>query len=83
MEYYLLVARSITHAQQMARALEQAGIHTKLRRAGGDLTERGCGYTLSVGAAQYARARERLNAVGQYPAKVFFVSGSERREVGL
>ena len=44
METYLLLARSVTHAQQMMRILERGGIYTKVQRAGGTLTQKGCGY---------------------------------------
>ena len=33
MERYLLVARSITHAQQMMKVLDRAGIRTRVLRA--------------------------------------------------
>ena len=48
MERYLLVARSITHAQQMMKVLDRAGIRTRVLRASAELTGRGCGYTLEV-----------------------------------
>ena len=48
MDYYLFAARSVTHAQRMARLLSDAGISAKIRRAGAAITERGCGYTLAV-----------------------------------
>lgn len=37
MDYYLFAARSVTHAQRMARLLSDAGISAKIRRAGGVL----------------------------------------------
>ena len=48
MDYYLFAARSVTHAQRMARLLSDAGISAKIRRAGAAITERGCGYTLEI-----------------------------------
>ena len=42
MERYLLVARSITHAQQMMKVLDRAGIRTRVLRASAELTGRGC-----------------------------------------
>ena len=38
MERYLLVARSITHAQQMMKVLDRAGIRTRVLRASAELT---------------------------------------------
>lgn len=81
MEYYLLTARSITHAQQMMRVLERSGIGTKVRRASAALTKRGCGYTLQIAPRHYSRAMEALAAAHQSPVKVFFVRNGVRQEV--
>ena len=62
MERYLLVARSITHAQQMMKVLDRAGIRTRVLRASAELTGRGCGYTLEVAERNYAAAIRRLLA---------------------
>lgn len=51
MERYLLVARSITHAQQMMKVLDRAGIRTRVLRASAELT--------AVAAATRWRSRER------------------------
>ncbi|MFQ6975886.1 MAG: hypothetical protein ACLRSD_01800 [Oscillibacter sp.] len=40
MDYYLFAARSVTHAQRMARLLSDAGISAKIHRAGAEITER-------------------------------------------
>ena len=37
LEQYLIIARSVTHAQRMTRLLSDAGISAKIRRAGGVL----------------------------------------------
>lgn len=55
MDYYLFAARSVTHAQRMARLLSDAGISAKIRRAGAAITERGCGYTLEIPRRHAAR----------------------------
>ena len=60
MDYYLFVARSVTHAQQMAGVLSGAGVSAKIRRAGSGVTGRGCGYTLEVAERNYAAAIRRL-----------------------
>ena len=44
MDYYLFAARSVTHAQRMARLLSDAGISAKIHRAGAEITARGWGY---------------------------------------
>jgi len=80
---YLFTARSVTHAQQMTRLLEQDGIYVKVRRVGSGVTKDGCGYTLEIPARQYARAAERLRTQENRPVKVLFVSGGKTREVAL
>lgn len=70
MEHYLLIARSVTHAQQMLRVLERGGIHTRVQRASAEVTGRGCGYTLEVSARQYPAAMRRLQDAQLKPVKV-------------
>ena len=65
MERYLLVARSITHAQQMMK-----GIRTRVLRASAELTGRGCGYTLEVAERNYAAAIRRLQDAQVEPVKI-------------
>lgn len=81
MEYYLFTARSVTHAQRMARALSEAGIPAKIRRAGAALTGRGCGYTLAIEPRGYLRAREVCLARNVLPTRVLHVKNGETREV--
>ncbi len=81
MDRYLLVARSITHAQQMLKALERGGIRTRVLRASAELTGRGCGYTLEVSQRSYAAAIRRLQDAQLRPLKVIHQSGGERQEV--
>lgn len=82
MERYLLLARSITHAQQMIRVLDRAGIHARVLRAGAALTGRGCGYTLEVSARNYPAAVRRLREAQVTPVKVIRQTGEEKREDG-
>ena len=81
METYLLLARSVTHAQQMMRTLDQGGIRTKMQRAGGGLTKKGCGYSLRIPAKDYAAAKEYLKVAGEKPTKVFLERNGERIEL--
>ena len=39
MEYYLILARSVTYAQRMQKTLDRAGIRCRIFRAPRDLTE--------------------------------------------
>lgn len=81
MDHYFFTARSVTHAQQLLRALEQAGIPAKMRRAGAALSDRGCAYALEISAAHYLRARRRLAEKRLRPVRVFVQEGGMLREV--
>ena len=81
MDYYLFAARSVTHAQQMAGVLSGAGIGARIRRAGADVTGRGCGYTLEIPRRSYARALDACRAGGVQPVRILFVSGGTKQEV--
>lgn len=83
MDHYFFTARSITHAQQMARALEQIGIGVKMRRADARLSDRGCAYALEIGANSYLRARRQLSAKRLHPVRVYLQEGGVLREVLL
>ena len=71
MPYYLLLSRSITHAQRMSRVLERAGITARFFRPPMGLTDRGCSYAVRVSADNAAAAVERLRAEGLLPMRVF------------
>ena len=60
MEEYLITARSVTHAQRMAQALERKGLHTVVARApiGAD----GQGLRLCAAAAGQGKGGGRLGA---------------------
>ena len=49
LEQYLIIARSVTHAQRMERELRRAGLRVGVFHAPLELTAgRGCAYALSV-----------------------------------
>ena len=73
MPYYLLLSRSITHAQRMSRILEWAGITARFFRPPMGLTDRGCSYAVRVNAESLPSAIERLRAEGLLPMRVFRV----------
>lgn len=83
MDYYLFLARSVTHAQRMAKVMSAAGVSSKIRRTTADITERGCGYTLQVPLHGFARARDACRAGGVLPVRVLRVSGEKKQEVAL
>ena len=67
MPYYLLLSRSITHAQRMSRVLERAGITARM-----GLTDRGCSYAVRIGEGALSPALEHLRAEGLLPMRVFY-----------
>lgn len=76
MPYYLLLSRSITHAQRMSRALERAGITARFFRPPMGLTDRGCSYAVRIGGDSLPAALERLRAENLPPMRVFY-AGSD------
>ena len=74
MPYYLLLCRSITHAQRMSRTLERGGIRAPYFRPPVGLTDRGCSYAVRVGTLPEALAR--LRAENLLPTRVFY-AGSD------
>ena len=83
MESYLIIARSVTYAQRMQRALARAGIRSQIFRAPRELTELGCAYAVQISvpdlpAALTAIHRERLD-----PVQIFLNQRGLYREVGL
>lgn len=83
MDHYLFTARSITHAQSMAKALERSGINVRVRRVGNGVTQNGCGYTLEVADRHFSAASDLLRAAGQHPVKAFHVVNGVKSEVVL
>ncbi len=72
MSYYLLLSRSITHAQRMSRVLERAGITARFFRPPMGLTDRGCSYAVRIGEGSLPAAMERLWSEGLVPMRVFY-----------
>jgi len=75
MPNYLLLSRSITHAQQMSAALERFGIRAPYFRAPMALTSRGCSYALRLDPSRFADAMARLADRGLQPTGVFYDRG--------
>ena len=74
MPYYLLLSRSITHAQRMSRTLERAGITARFFRPPMGMTDRGCSYAVRVSANALPNALERLREEGLLPMRIFYIS---------
>ncbi|MBO4854558.1 MAG: DUF3343 domain-containing protein [Oscillospiraceae bacterium] len=83
MEYYLLIARSVTHAQRMMRALQGCSIRAAMFRAPAGLTNRGCSYALRVRAERRQEAQDCLDRAGLRPTAVFKREGNRYVEVSV
>ncbi|QNL45610.1 DUF3343 domain-containing protein [Oscillibacter hominis] len=81
MEYYLIIARSITYAQRMSRVLERIGIRAQIFRAPVGLTDRGCSYALRVRTEHLAPALRALHEAGLNPIQVFLFQQGEYHEL--
>ena len=71
MEHDLILARSVTYAQRMQRALERAGIRCSIRRAPRDLTNLGCAYVVEVPARELSPALTVIHREGLGPTQVY------------
>ena len=71
MTYYLLLSRSITHAQRMTRTLERAGITARFFRPPMGLTDRGCAYAVRMNG-DLPTALQRLREAGVPPMRIFY-----------
>lgn len=82
MEHYLILARSVTYAQRMQRALVQAGIRCQIARAPRELTDLGCAYVVRVAPNDLAMSLTILHRERLYPVRVFSFQHDGYREVG-
>lgn len=83
MEYYLILARSVTFAQRMQRALDRAGIRCQIFRAPRDLTDMGCAYAVRVAVSDLPPALTALHRASLDPIQIFLYQRGLYREVSL
>lgn len=82
-EYDLILARSVTYAQRMQRALNRAGIRSQLFRAPRDLTDLGCAYVVRISPYNLGAALPLLRREGLGPLRIYVQRGGDIQEVGL
>ena len=70
MEHYLLIARSVTHAQRMEKALRDAGVRATVLRAPTQINPKGCSYAVRIDIGRLERARAILSAMKAPPIHV-------------
>lgn len=81
MDYVLLMAGSITHAQRMAAMLGNRGIRTALARAPEGTDPRGCGHGVKLRRSDLEAARDILRHTGIKVRAVYEKIGDSWREV--
>ena len=82
MDYYLILARSVTYAQRMQFALERVGLRCQIFRAPRELTDLGCAYAVRLAAADLADALTVLHREALDPVQIFLNQRGVFREVG-
>lgn len=82
MVYYVILARSVTYAQRMQRALEHAGIHSRIFRAPRDISDLGCAYAVQIENHNLYQALNELRRVSLKPVQIFSYQSGQYREVG-
>ena len=81
MDTYLIVAQSITQAQQMQRTLSRAGIPCRIVRGHRAITPQGCGYTVQLPEAALWAAVRALDQEGFRPYRVYAYNTRRYQEV--
>lgn len=71
MEYYLMIARSVTLAQRMQSALVRAGISCQIFRAPRNLSESGCAYVVRILQEDLTETLNVLRREKLDPVKIF------------
>lgn len=83
MEHYLIIARSVTFAQRMEKALSRAGIRCQIFRAPRELTEMGCAYAVEISVPDLTAALQTLHRERLDPVQIFLTQRGFYREVTL
>ena len=81
MEHYLIIARSVTYAQRMQKALARAGVRCRIFRAPRDLTDRGCAYAVEIAQRDLSAALPVLHGEALDPVQIFLTQRGAFREV--
>ena len=81
MEHYLIIARSVTYAQRMQRALARSGIRSRIFRAPRDLTDRGCDYAVQIADSDLTAALTALHRESLDTVQIFLTQRGTFREV--
>lgn len=83
MEQYLILARSVTYAQRMQRALQRSGIRCQISRAPREVTDLGCAYAVWVQSQDLPQAVVTIRRENLSPVQIFLSQQGFYREVNL
>lgn len=82
MEHCLLIARSVTQAQRMEKALARAGIRAGVFRTPMELTDsHGCTYAVQIPQAALTESLTSIRGAGLNPVQIFLSGPDGYREV--
>jgi len=81
-EHYLILARSVTYAQRIQRALERAGVRCRIARAPRNLTDQGCAYVVQVAVVDLSQALIAIHRAALDPVQIFLYQNGVYQEVG-
>lgn len=82
MEHYLIIARSVTFAQRMQKALGRSGVRCQIFRAPRELTDSGCAYAVQIRTSDLNIALQVLHRENLDPIQIFLTQRGFYREVG-
>lgn len=83
MDHYLILARSVTYAQRMQKALARTGVRCQLFRAPRDLTDAGCAYVLRVAEGDLSGAVRAIYRESLGPVRIFWYQNGAYQEVRI
>ena len=75
MLYYLIVCRSLTHAQRSAAALERGGITARILRSPKSIAGEGCSHSVKVSQRSLPEALRILQRAELSPKRIFITAG--------
>ena len=70
---YLMICRSLTYAQKMAKVLERAGITAIVTRTPQEISEEGCGYCVKVSEKRLSDALISLKDADMTPNRIYLL----------
>ena len=71
MSYYLLMCKSLTYAQRMARTFERYGITAIVTKGPQSLSAQGCAYCVKISERRLPEAVRAMRDSGLGPVKIF------------